>query len=212
VGPRFSSLHRAKAGVPVLTAAHILTSGIRETLGWMDSGRRITVALLDKVHEQIDKSVHLLNLIPADQLDWRPPAPDAWTAGLLIGHLLDCLAGFCAVLAAIEPQRLAHFAELRNLAVNHSCAPAAAITRIALYRTRIDEGFVLLDDLRLSQLLPTAFVPEGEPLITLMLGNLEHLINHKHQLFTYVKQMGIKVNTRDLYHFRGEPPAGHNVE
>ena len=40
--------------------------------------------------------------------------------------------------------------------------------------------------------------------MTLLLGNLEHLINHKHQLFTYLKQMGVEVTTRDLYRFRGE--------
>ena len=178
----------------------------------MDSGRRITAALLDKIHEQIDRTAHLLNLIPAGQLDWRPTVPNAWITGLLVGHLLDCIAGFCAVLAAVEPQRLAHFAELRKFAVNHSCAPAEAISRIGAYRTRIDEGFALLDDLRLAQLQPTAFVPEGEPLVTLILGNLEHLINHKHQLFTYVKQMGVDVSTRDLYRFRGVPPASRNVE
>jgi hypothetical protein len=121
---------------------------------------------------------------------------------MLIGHLLDCMAGFCAVFAALEPQRLAHFAGLRNLPVNHSCAPAEAVNRMALYRARIDEGFALVDDLRLSQPVPTAFVPEGEPLVTLILGNLEHLINHKHQLFTYLKQMGVEVSTRDLYRFR----------
>ena len=175
----------------------------RETLGWMDPGRRITVALLTKIHEQIDKTADLLHSVPAGQLDWRP-LPETWTIGLLIGHLLDCTAGFCAVLAALEPQRLAHFAELRSLPVNHSCAPAEAVSRMALYRARIDEGFALLDDLRLSQLVSTAFVPAGEPLVTLLLGNLEHLINHKHQLFTYLKQMGVEVTTRDLYRFRGE--------
>jgi hypothetical protein len=61
-----------------------------------------------------------------------------------------------------------------------------------------------LQDSDLGKRVPTVFVPDGEPLLTLLLGNLEHLINHKHQLFTYVKQMGIEVSTRDLYRFRGE--------
>jgi hypothetical protein len=38
---------------------------------------------------------------------------------------------------------------------------------------------------------------------TLLLGNLEHLINHKHQLFLYLKLMGVPVGTPDLYQFRG---------
>jgi hypothetical protein len=39
--------------------------------------------------------------------------------------------------------------------------------------------------------------------MTVMLGNLEHYINHKHQLFFYLKLLGVKVGTPDLYHFRG---------
>jgi hypothetical protein len=48
------------------------------------------------------------------------------------------------------------------------------------------------------------FVEDGETVLTLLLGNLEHLINHKHQLFTFLKQMGIDVSTRDLYRFRAD--------
>jgi len=38
--------------------------------------------------------------------------------------------------------------------------------------------------------------------LTLFLGNLEHLINHKHQLFACLKQMGVPVATADLYQLR----------
>ena len=160
--------------------------------------------LLAKIHEQIDKLLHLITLLPSGCLDWSPPVAGARTAARLLGHLLECLAGFCAALAAAEPERLAHFAELRKLPVNHACSPDEAGGRIALYRKRIDEGFALLDDAALSRPLVTVFVKDGEPLLTLLLGNLEHLINHKHELFTYLKQMGVEVGTRDLYRFRGE--------
>jgi hypothetical protein len=46
------------------------------------------------------------------------------------------------------------------------------------------------------------FVAEGESVLTLLLGNLEHLINHKHQLFMYLKLAGVKVGTPDLDQFR----------
>jgi hypothetical protein len=42
-------------------------------------------------------------------------------------------------------------------------------------------------------------VPAGQTLLTLLLGNLEHLINHKHQLFELLKRSGLKVDTADLY-------------
>ena len=166
--------------------------------------RRLCASLLLKIQEQIERTIHLINLVPADQLDWKPAIPGAWPVEMLLGHLLDCLAGFCAVLAAAEPERLAHFSQLRNLPVNQACSPADALSRIDIYRRRIGEGFALLDDADLSRTAPTVFVEHGEPLLTLFLSNLEHLINHKHQLFTYLKQMGLDVGTRDLYRFREE--------
>ena len=153
-------------------------------------GVTLTAALLDKFGEQIERTRHLITLVPAERLDWRPQAGD-WTTADLLGHLLECISGFCAVLAAAEPERLAHFAKLREI-------PAT----IEVFHSHIEEGFALLTDADLARWVPTVFVPEGESILTLLLGNLEHLINHKHQLFTYLKQMGVPVATPDLYRFR----------
>jgi len=163
----------------------------------------LAAALLAKILEQVERTDHLVAALPEPALDWAPPVPNAWPAGLLLGHLLECLAGFCAVLCAAEPVRLRHFERLRELPVNCRCTPAAARERISLYRGHITEGFALLSDADLGRRLPTAFVSRGEPVLTLLLGNLEHLINHKHQLFTYLKLMGVNVGTPDLYQFRG---------
>jgi hypothetical protein len=170
----------------------------------MDSERWLCAALLAKSLEQIERTDHLIRLLPADHQTWKPAVAGDWPVEMLLGHLLECLAGFCAVLAAVEPERLAHFSELRSLPVNHACSPPDALARLALYQARIAEGFALLDDAGLGKTVGTVFVEGGEPVLTLLLGNLEHLINHKHQLFTYLKQMGVEVNTRDLYRFREE--------
>jgi len=161
-------------------------------------------SLLAKVHEQIDLLDRLVELLPEERLDWKPGMAGSWTAGVLLGHLLECLAGFCAVLYSADPERLAHFARLRELPVNHACRREEARARIGDYRASIDEGFASLRDADLARPIPTVFVPRGEPLMTLLLGNLEHLINHKHQLFTYLKSMGVAVSSADLYRFRGE--------
>ena len=150
----------------------------------------LTAALLEKIGEQIERTSHLIGLVPAERLNWRPQAGD-WTTSELIGHLHDCISGFCAVLVAAEPKRLAHFAKLREV-------PPA----MELYTAHMVEGFALLTDADLARRVPTVFVAEGESVLTLLLGNLEHLINHKHQLFTYLKQMGVAVATPDLYRFR----------
>jgi hypothetical protein len=160
----------------------------------MTRAHPLCAALHGKIDEQVDRTMHLIELLPADHSD---------AVARLLGHLLDCTAGICAVLAVNAPSRLAHFANLRGLPVNHACTPAEALDRIAVYRGHIDEGFGAVTDTDLARLIPTVFVPAGEPLLTLFLGNLEHLINHKHELFTHLKQMGVAVATPDLYRFRG---------
>ena len=169
----------------------------------MNAGQPLVAAVLVKIHEQLERTGHLIRRLPDDRLDWTAPLDGAWPAGLLVGHLLECVAGICAVLAAAEPERLAHFEELRELPVNHCCPPDEAVNRLRLYGAHIDEGFALLTDADLGRRLPTVFVQAGESILTLLLGNLEHLINHKHQLFTYLKLMGVGVDSGDLYQFRG---------
>lgn len=155
--------------------------------------------ILTKLREQVERSEHLLGLIPPGTIDWQPGWPGARPLGELLGHLLDCLAGFCAVLYAAEPQRLAHFAALRERPVNHRCGAEEARERIRDYMRHVEEGFALLTDHDLARRIPTVFVPEGEALLTLLLGNLEHLINHKQQLFVYLKMLGVPLGTADLY-------------
>lgn len=169
----------------------------------MPTERALCESLLAKIHEQIERTGHLISRVPPGSLEWKPDVSGAWPVSLLLGHLLESAAGLCAVLAAIEPVRLAHFAGLRDWPVNHACAPGEACARLALYRDRIDEGFALLEDTRLAERVPTVFVQAGETVLTLLLGNMEHLINHKHQLFMYLKMMGVEVKTADLYQFRG---------
>ena len=163
----------------------------------------LTGDLVSKITEQIERTDHLVRLVPEAQTSWRPPIAGAWTVAELLGHLLDCLAGFCAVLHKALPDDSANLAGLRRLPVNHACSPAEACERLALYRVHIERGFALLNDQDLGRKLPTVFVPEGETLLTLFLGNLEHLINHKHQLFVYLKLMGLDIGTPDLYRLRG---------
>ena len=163
----------------------------------------VCAGLWSKIDEEIERTDHLIAILPAAGLDFVPPIPGSWPTGVLLGHLLECLAGVCAVLGAAHPERLRHFEQLRELPVNHRCGKDEARERIGVYRARIEEGFGLLRDADLSRRLRTVFVSDGEAILTLILGNLEHLINHKHQLFTYLKMMGVEVGSGDLYRFRG---------
>ncbi len=157
-------------------------------------------AIYAKVAEQVERTIHLVGFV--SDAEWRPPIDGAWSIGELLGHLFDCLGGVCAVLYAAHPTELAHFAELQKLPVNLACGADEARERIGIYRAHIAEGFAALRDDDLGRRLPTVFVTDGESVLTLLLGNLEHLINHKHQLFMYLKLAGVNAGTPDLYQFR----------
>jgi DinB superfamily len=156
-----------------------------------------------KVREQIEKTEHLIQLIPPDRIEWNPQWPcGSSDVGHLLGHLLDCLAGFCAVFHAAFPQQFKAMQELRSLPVNHFCTADEATSRIQVYARYIEEGFGLCGDEDLQRMLPTVFAA-AESVLTLLLGNLEHLINHKYQLFVYLKLLGVPVATGDIYCWRG---------
>jgi hypothetical protein len=154
--------------------------------------------LLAKLAAQIERADHLLALLPPDKIEWQP-LPDSLRVCDLLGHLLECLAGFCAALYAMDPQRLAHFARLRERPVNHCCGISEARERMREYLAHIREGFAGLSDPDLARRVPTIFAAEGEAALTILLNNLEHFTNHKHQLFFYLKLLGVPVMTRDLY-------------
>lgn len=169
--------------------------------------RELTTSVRDKILEAIERTIHLVRLVPAERLDWRPAlgegsSPKPADLGHLLGHLLDCVAGFCAVLQAAYPSQLREFDIFRNLDVNHLCGPRDAAARLQKYSESISRAFDFCADQDLACKIPTIFAPQGETLVTLLLGNLEHLTNHKYQLFFYLKLLGVNVSSADLYRFR----------
>jgi hypothetical protein len=167
----------------------------------MGNSNSLASLVLAKLDEQIERAQHLISLIPPDKLQWSPH-PETLRVCDLLGHLLECLAGFCAIVYAVNADKLSHFAALRELPVNHCCEIDEARERLSEYALRIEEGFALLTDDDLARCVPTVFAAEGEPVMTLILGNFEHLMNHKYQLFFYLKLLGVGVNSADLYRFR----------
>ena len=155
----------------------------------------------DHLIERID---HLIELVPDDKLDWVPPRTNGFSFSVLLGHLMDCLAGITATLHAVNPDELGRFLELRKLAGNQQVNQTEAQTRLRTFQQNIKVGLNLLSDADLSRMIPTVFVPKGESLLTLLLINFEHLASHKYQLFLWLRMSGVKVESRDLYHFSGQ--------
>ena len=176
---------------------------------------RLAGLILAKVDEQIERLSAIIRQLPAGQSHWTPELPlssfpQPWCLGRVLGHLLQCLAGFVAVLYAVHPEELESFLELRERPVNHVCERDEALARIEEYQRCIRTGFQLLRDDELARVLPTVFVAKGEAVLTLLLGNLEHLINHKHEVFFYAKLLEIPLTSEDLYLFRTQLNKSRN--
>jgi hypothetical protein len=155
-------------------------------------GDPLVSSLAEKVMETIERTEHLVSLVPGDLLELRPELP-------------VCLSGFCAAFYRAFPVELADFLELRAITVNESCSPVETREKIKLYKTQIQRGFHCCGDDDLARRIPTLFAPEGQTLLTVLLGNLEHLINHKYQLFFHLKLAGLKVGSQDIYRWRRVP-------
>jgi hypothetical protein len=176
------------------------------TLGEDVTERAIVLSLQGKVTDAIERVEHLISRVPADRIAWRAPMPANVTPandlGHTLGHLLDCMAGFCAVFGAAFPAEFGDLDKVREMPLNGCWSPEEASKGLRMIAGYIGRGFARCSDEDLARRIPTVFVPEGETLLTLLLGNLEHLNNHKYQLFLYLKLAGVTVGSEDIYGFR----------
>src|SRR3989442_1261809 len=120
---------------------------------FVSESNTLPALILSKLEEQIERTQHLITLIPSDKLEWRPQS-DSLRVCDLLGHLLECLAGVCATLYSVNPDRLAHFAQLQELPVNHCCRVEEAHKRVRDYEMHIQKGFALLGDYDLTRRVP----------------------------------------------------------
>jgi DinB superfamily len=169
--------------------------------------RTLVASVQEKVFEGIERVEHLVSLVPGDRMAWKPALPPNVTQandlGHTLGHLVNCVAGFCAVFRAAFPEEFADLEKLREVALERRCDPEQAREGIRVLAGHVRRGFECCCDADLARTIPTVFVAGGESVLTLLLGNLEHLLNHKYQLFLYLKLTGVPVTSRDIYRFRG---------
>ena len=159
--------------------------------------------LAQRILEQLDKLDLLLARVPGDAAEWRP-APEMFTMAELVSHLVDAAAGFGAVLSALYPKDMADIREVVSCPVRTALD---ARERLAQLQIRLQTGFQRLGTGDLELRVPSVFIPAGQPVLTALLNNFEHLLNHKHQLFVYLKLLGVAVGSRDLYVWH-DPAAG----
>ena len=152
----------------------------------------------DYAEKQLAPTEPMFLLVPPDQKDWKP-TEESFTAGQLMYHMASALR-FNA--NGIQKNEWA-LPSLRHVFITNRRTPSAAVEEcVKLYN---ENAKFFLD---IFSTMSDKEFQTGE-LDTLQLGRaqkwrmslfaLEHHLNHKAELFMYLKMMGIKVTSKELY-------------
>jgi hypothetical protein len=140
----------------------------------------------------------LIGMVSADKLNWRP-GPTFMSVGQLICHLSDGLGGgFEMLLSGKWPstEEMEEGMKLENLP---SCSPKEALGKLEKDKKtlrQVLDGVTQKDFTNKVVSVPWGWKAKTE---RMGIGFLEHFTNHKMQLFTYLKLLGLPVNTETLY-------------
>jgi hypothetical protein len=140
----------------------------------------------------------MLAMVPADKLDWKP-GPTFMSLGQLICHLSGGVSSDLRVLVTGNwpaAEEMEKSMKLENLP---SCGVEEALGKLEKDKTTLRE--VLADITEEDFTNRIVAVPWGwkSKMERMALDFREHFINHKMQLFTYLKLLGYNVNTSTLY-------------
>jgi hypothetical protein len=148
--------------------------------------------------ESVRPAEKLIGMVPADKLDWKP-GPTFMSLGQLVCHLSDGLGGGFETLLSAKwpsPEEMEAGMKLENMP---SCGVQEALGKLEkdkkVLRTALD-GISEADFTNRVVSVPWGWKAKLEILGLSFLG---HFNNHKMQLFTYLKLLGLPVNTETLY-------------
>ena len=150
------------------------------------------------VMQAVRPAEKLIGMVPADKLNWKP-GPTFMNLGQVICHLSDGLGvGLETVLSGKWPpmEEMEVAMKLENLP---SCGIQEALDKLEkdsrILRTTLD-GISEADFTNRVVSVPWGMTAKLEIMMVAFLG---HFYNHKMQLFTYLKLLGLPVNTESLY-------------
>ena len=143
-------------------------------------------------------SAKLISLAPASKPDWKPGPGNIMSLGQLLHHLSTCPGGLVMAINNAFPPRDV-FQKFIQEDLKNTKTPEIAGRELS---RGWDEAKAALAGIN-----PTDFqgrmvsVPWAPPMPMwrTCLGMAEHWLNHKYQLFFYLKLLGEPVNTMTLY-------------
>jgi hypothetical protein len=140
----------------------------------------------------------MIRMVPTDKLGWRP-GPTFMSLGQLICHLSGGIGGEYSCLLTNKWPSMEEMMEGMKLENLPSCSVEEAVQKLEKDKATLRE---VLDGISESdfaeKVASTPWGWNGKLEIMAVLFR-EHFTNHKMQLFTYLKLLGLPVNTQTLY-------------
>jgi hypothetical protein len=138
----------------------------------------------------------LLKMVPADKLDWKP-GPSFMTMGHLIHHLSGGIGAELRMAIDSSWPKPEEMAEMMKQ--TPSCSVAEGLARLEQDKSALRDLLAGMTEEEFADKIVT--VPWGWKctMEKMALNFRDHFVHHKMQLFTYLKLLGLPVNTETLY-------------
>ena len=150
------------------------------------------------VLQSIQPAEKLIGMVPADKLGWKP-GPTFMSIGQVVCHLSDGMGGGLEMLLSGKWPSMEEMDAGMKLENMPSCGVQEALGKLekdkAVLRATLD-GISEDDFTNRVVSVPWGWKAKFEITSVAFLG---HFNNHKMQLFTYLKLLGLPVNTESLY-------------
>ncbi len=140
----------------------------------------------------------LISMAPADKLNWRP-GPTFMSLGQLVCHLGGGLGEEMEMLLGgnwASMEQMAKDMKLENLP---SCSVQESLDKLEKDKKVLRAALDGLSEAEFAgKIVETPWGWKGK-MERMAISFYEHMTNHKMQLFTYLKLLGLPVNTETLY-------------
>jgi len=140
----------------------------------------------------------LIGMVPSDKVEWRPGAT-FMSFGQLICHLGGGLAEEFRCMLTNQWPSMEQMQEGMKLENIPSCSVEQALQKLEKDKTTLREVLDSLSEEDFThRIVSTPWGMQGK-VERMGIAFLEHVTNHKMQLFTYLKLLGLPVHTGTLY-------------
>ena len=140
----------------------------------------------------------LISMAPANKLDWKPAKGSYMSLGQLLHHLSTCPGVLVAAVNNAFPPAEA-FQKFLEEDLKNTKTPEVAGREASRGWEEAKAVLLSVSDVAFQSKMVSVPWGPAMPLWRVSLAMAEHWVNHKYQLFFYLKLLGLPVNTMTLY-------------